>query len=125
MASKGLLGYDLGTGFNRAMNPVRRLLGADVAPLPPGVREVDYGYMIDTAMGGFGGADPGRRGVNRPGKPKRVRKMQDRVPQARGREDDAPRPQPGEKRLARQMAGDMPPMPRGFGLDTKIKMMRR
>lgn len=112
-----LLGY-----VDSAVNPLRRLLGVETSELPEGMTEVDYMALLDAVMHGFGGADVGRKPVNRGSKPK---KMQDRVPQPRGSEDMAAGVQPGSVLLARRMSGDMPPDPRSFGLDTKMKLMMR
>lgn len=114
----GLLGY-----IDSAVNPLRRLLGVETAPLPPGMSEVDYLALLDALTGGFGGADAYAKPVNRSG-PKKAPKMQDRLTPARDEQDKAP-VQTGSVRLARQQSGDLPPAPREFGLDTKMKLMMR
>jgi hypothetical protein len=76
------------TALNRALNPIRRAMGVETPPLPPGTKEVDYPELLkkyDTAMSGFV-TDPGKK------KPKGSTKIQDRVPEQLER-DKPPKPQ--------------------------------
>lgn len=119
----------IGTAANQILNPVRRTLGVQTGELPAGKKEVDYGAIaksavnaIDTAMSGFGGADPGKKSV---GKPVSVSsKIQDRVPQEIPRSpiDTAPKPQTGSVALQRQKAGDVAPA--RPSMDDRLAMMR-
>lgn len=101
----------LGTQFNRVMNPIRSALGVEQADLPPGVEPVDYGAMLDgydSAMAGFGGADPYRQRTAEPQDPSA--KMQDRVPQEMPAPAEEPPPEAAQA-----------PDPY-FGLDTAMKL---
>jgi nucleoid-associated protein YgaU len=106
----------IATGFNQALNPIRRAVGAPTSPLPPGVSDLDYLAIYDQAMLGFGGADPYRRPVS-----PAPTKLQDRVPQARSPLDMALNPQ-SSNHLARQLSGDMPTQS-PFGTETAMKLM--
>jgi len=57
----------IGTGFHQVLNPIRRKFGIQTGELPAGTKEIDYSAIgnkalgvLDTAMSGFGGADPGK-----------------------------------------------------------------
>lgn len=119
----------IGTAANQVLNPVRRALGVQTGELPAGKKEVDYGAIaksavnaIDTAMSGFGGADPGKKGVNKPAPVST--KIQDRVPQEIPRSpiDAAPKPQTGSVALQRQKVGDKAPA--RPSMEDRLAMMR-
>jgi hypothetical protein len=118
----------IGTGFNQVLNPIRRKFGVQTGELPAGTKEVDYSAIgnkalsvLDTAMLGFGGADPGktRAGIT----PKTSNKIQDRVPQEIPRNpiDKAPE-RKDSVALQRQMAGDKSPTALSF--EDQLKMFR-
>lgn len=117
------MGSILGISWiDRAVNPLREMLGVAPSPLPPGVKPVDYGALLggyDNAMMGFAGADPAgkRMPIAAP------KKDQSRLVPQRGSLDQAPS-RLGSRRLERQQAGDMPPEPRPFGTDTAMKLMQ-
>jgi hypothetical protein len=118
------MGAGIGTAFNRVMNPIRDAVGVRQAELPEGVEPVDYsgiGKAFDGFMAGFGGADPYRKGITRPGEPQPMGKDQSRVPETIPRPDMAP-PMQESMGLQRQMSGDMPPQP-GFGDATRMRQM--
>jgi hypothetical protein len=119
----------IGTGFNQVLNPIRRQLGVKTGELPAGTKEVDYSAIgnkalstFDTAMSAFGGADPGKKNID---KPKNVSsKIQDRVPQQIPRSplDKAPERQTSVA-FQRQLSRDVAPRPQ-FGQDTAMKMLK-
>lgn len=128
MSGLGSAGSAVGTAFNQVLNPVRRAIGVETGELPKGTKEVDYGSMaksalgvFDTAMSGFGGADPGKKSFDPIKNP--PTKIQDRVPQEipRNNIDKAPE-RKNSVALQRQMAGDKSPNVQSP--QDKLKMMR-
>lgn len=100
------------TTINRFANPIRRAVGAETPPLPPGTREVDYSRLpkiVDKTMAGFGGADPYKKNTASNKVPSG--KIQDRVPETPTR-DMPPKPQ------------DSTDLQTQRDLQTKLKNMR-
>lgn len=132
MSGLGSAGSAVGTAFNQVLNPVRRAVGVEPGKLPPGTKEVDYGSMaksalgvLDTAMSGFGGADPGKNSR----KPQKAiphpesKKIQDRVPQEVTKiKPYQPPAQPIPMAKQREKSGDTPPAE--LPIRDRMEMMR-
>ncbi len=98
----------ISTAVNQVVNPIRRAVGAETPPLPPGKKEVNYPKLMktyDTSIrAGFGGSGKKKMAVS-------SGKIQDRVPETPTR--DMPPKSQDSTDLQTQMR-----------LQTKLKKMR-